>query len=163
VSRALAVLLLLGGAAGPAAAVEPTRIERVDAFIDAPYAVLGRTRAAIEARLGPPLRVGVHPLPRPAPAGPGEVHELVYPGLAIELRESGRIRRVQVTGPGFAWPAGLAVGASRDAVLAFLGEPQEVSETAVLYLYSDAYPDTVTFHFRDHRVHRIEWRYWVAP
>jgi len=30
-----------------------------------------------------------------------------------------------------------------------------------LYLYSDGYPDTVEFYFRDGHVRRIEWNYWA--
>jgi hypothetical protein len=44
-------------------------------------------------------------------------------------------------------------------VEAALGEPQAATDASALYLYSDAYPDTVEFHFRDDRVRRIEWLY----
>jgi hypothetical protein len=44
-------------------------------------------------------------------------------------------------------------------VEAVLGEAQLVTDVSVLYLYSDAYPDTVEFFFRGDLVHRIEWLY----
>jgi hypothetical protein len=37
-----------------------------------------------------------------------------------------------------------------------------VTDVSILYLYSDAYPDTVEFYFRDDRVQRIEWIYAPA-
>jgi hypothetical protein len=50
----------------------------------------------------------------------------------------------------------------RDRVEAALGEPQLATDVSVLYLYSDAYPDTVEFFFRADRVQRIEWLYAPA-
>jgi hypothetical protein len=137
----------------------PTRIERVDAVVDAPYALLGRTRAELESRLGPPLGVRRRSLP----GGRGSavvLEELAYPGLAVEVSE-GRIRRVRLTGTVPGLPFGIAPGVPRRDVEAVLGEAQETTDSLALYVYSDAYPDTVVFHFRDDRVYGIEWTYWV--
>jgi hypothetical protein len=92
--------------------------------------------------------------------------ELAYPGLVVEVSD-GRIRRVRMTAtkhePGGPWglPFGIAPGVARREVEAVLGEAQETTDSLALYVYSDAYPDTVIFHFRDDRVYRIEWTYWV--
>jgi hypothetical protein len=152
---ALAMTAARGEPAGP------TRIERVDALVDAPYALFGRTRAELEARLGPPAGVRRRSVSlagdRPTTA---VLEELAYPGLVVEVSES-RIRRVQMTAPGHALPFGVAPGTPRGDIEEILGEAQETTDALALYLYSDAYPDTVIFHFRDGRVYRIEWTYWV--
>jgi hypothetical protein len=56
-------------------------------------------------------------------------------------------------------PRGLNVGIARSRVEELLGEPQAMTDVSALYLYSDAYPDTVEFYFRGGRVQRIEWLY----
>jgi hypothetical protein len=69
---------------------------------------------------------------------------------------------VEVSQARWAWPRGLDVGVTRGRVEQALGEPQAMTDTSVLYLYSDAYPDTVELYFRGDRVHRIEWLYAAA-
>lgn len=139
-----------------------TNIPGVDDYIDAPRALFGTTRVEIEARLGAPLTVrerlasGLRD-----PAATRTVQELAYPGVVIRVSPSATLIRVQVTAARFPLPHGLTIGASRREIQERLGEPQQVTDTRVLYLYSDGYPDTVEFHFRDDRVHRIEWNYWA--
>jgi hypothetical protein len=89
--------------------------------------------------------------------------ELTYPGVAVAVsRATAAVRRVEISEARWPLPRGLNVGVSRRQVLAALGEPQATTDLSLLYLYSDAYPDTVEFYFRDDRVHRIEWQYAAA-
>ena len=122
-----------------AEAIGPTLIPQVDEFIDAPRARFGRTRAAIERALGAPP----------------------YPGVVIRYSPTSALKSVAITTPAYPLPQGLGIGALRGDVERLLGEPQELTDARYLYLYSDGYPDTVEFYFRDGRVSRIEWNYWV--
>ncbi len=135
-SLLVAYVVALGGLAE---AVGPTLIPQVDEFIDAPRALFGRTRAEIERVLGAPP----------------------YPGVVIRYSPASALTSVAITAPTYRLPQGLGVGASRRDVERLLGEPQEMTEGRYLYLYSDGYPDTVEFYFRDGRVRRIEWNYWA--
>ena len=153
--------VLLGTLVGRGEPAGPTRIERVDTVVDAPYALFGRTRGEVEARLGAPTGVRSRSITPPGDRRvTAVVDELAYPGLVIEASEN-RIRRVWMTAPGPALPFGVSLGTSRRQIEDLLGEPQQATDTLLLYLYSDGYPDTVTFHFRNDRLHRIEWVYWV--
>jgi hypothetical protein len=159
----LALLVVLGTALLGAAAPRSTDIVAVDDFIDAPRALFGRTRAAVERALGAPLSVR----PRVLPGGPTSaaeaVDELLYPGLTVAVSQrSGVMRRVAITEPRWSLPRGLNVGTARPQVETVLGEPQLVADASVLYLDADGFPNTVEFHFRDDRVRRIEWSYAPA-
>jgi hypothetical protein len=157
------LLIVLAAAPAAAQAPPPTDLRAVDELIDAPRAVFGRTRAAVELTLGAPASVGARTLPggRRSPTDP--VDELTYPGVVIAVsRASAALRRVEVSEARWTWPRGLDVGVTRARVEQVLGEPQAVTDTSVLYLYSDAYPDTVEIYFRGDRVHRIEWQYAAA-
>ena len=154
-------LLLAGTAtvAGPDR-LPPTDIAAVDTFIDAPRALFGRTRAGVEQTLGAPASIRRRTLPggRRAPVDP--VDELAYPGVVIGVsRASTGLRRVEITEPRWPLPGGVNVGVPRRVVEQRLGEPQLATDASVLYLYSDAYPDTVELYFSAGRVHRIEWLY----
>ena len=162
--RGLLVLLALA-ALGPGAAraVGPTDIVRVDDYIGAPHTLFGRTGADVERTLGPP-----------GATEPGRVasfrdvavfrtaRRLVYPGLVIEVLETGRLRRVRIGAPGRGLPFALDVGSTRAEIERVLGEPQEATDSHLMYLYSDGYPDTVHFHLRDGRVRAIEWNFGSA-
>ena len=142
------------------AGAAPTDIVAVDEFIDAPRALFGRSRSAVEATLGTPGAVGDRLLDGGSGRGAEVVDELRYPGLVIGLsRRSAGLRRVEITEPRWMLPRGLNVGTPRDQVERRLGEPQLATDASALYLYSDAYPDTVEFYFRGGRIHRIEWLY----
>jgi hypothetical protein len=160
------LLGLLGLAAlgpGLAGAVGPTDIVRVDDYIGAPRALFGRTGAEVERTLGPPRETESGRVPsfrdaavfRPA-------RRLTYPGLVIEVLETGRLRRVRIGAPGRGLPFGLDIGSLREEVERVLGEPQEAAESHLMYLYSDGYPETVQFHLRDGRVRGIEWNFGSA-
>jgi hypothetical protein len=158
-SRLLAAvtLLLLGG--GPAVA-GPTDILRVDQVIDAPRAMFGRTRAQIERTLGIPLTAEARRVPNPDdPRADDTLHELAYPGVVVRVLEAAGLLRVRLTDPRYALPHGLGVGVARSRIEAVLGEAQAVSDRRLLYLYSDGFPQTVEFYFRDDQVDRIEWNY----
>jgi hypothetical protein len=146
----------------PAVAGGPTVIPRVDDLIDAPRTLFGRTKADIEARLGPPVarhRAVLASVRDPTVLRPAE--EIRYPGLTLQFATDARLARAVVTAAAYALPHGLAVGTTADRVQDVLGEPQEATSTRLLYLYSDGYPDTVELYVRDGRVSRIEWTYWV--
>jgi len=68
-----------------------------------------------------------------------------YPGVVIRYSPASALTSVAITAPTYRLPQGLGVGASRRDV----------------DLYSDGYPDTVEFYFRDGHVRRIEWNYWA--
>jgi hypothetical protein len=153
----LAALLAAAAAAGP------TDIVRVDDYIGAPRALLGRTATEVERSLGPPPAVergAVATYRDPAAFLP--TRRLLYPGLRIDVLTSGRVRRVRVDRAGLDLPHGLDVGSPRAAVERVLGEPQEAGDAHLMYLYSDGYPDTVHFHLRQDRVRAIEWNYGSA-
>jgi hypothetical protein len=160
------LLALLGLAAlgpGPARAVGPTDIVRVDDYIGAPRALFGRTNAQVERTLGPPLRAESGRVPSfrdPAVFRPAR--RLSYPGLVIEIVETGRLRRVRIAAPGRDLPFGLDIGSRREEVERILGEPQETADSHLMYLYSDGYPETVHFHLRAGRVREIEWNFGSA-
>ena len=147
----------LGGARGP------TDIVRVDDYIGAPRALFGRTGLDVERTLGPPgaTEPGRVPSFRDA-AVFHPVRRLVYPGLVIEVLETGRLRRVRIGAPGRGLPFGLDVGSPREEIERVLGEPQDAADSHLMYLYSDGYPETVHFHLREGRVRGIEWNFGSA-
>ena len=158
--RVVLLLLLASATAGSAG---PTDIVAVDDFIDAPRALFGRTRAAVESRLGPPMVVRPSSLQGTptAPAEPAE--QLLWGGLVVTVaRRSSAVRQVEITEPNWTLPSGLNVGTTRGQVEATLGEPQLTSDTSVLYLDADGFPNTVEFYFRNDTVRRIEWSYAAA-
>jgi hypothetical protein len=157
----LASLVVSGLAA--AGTVGPTDIVRVDDYIGAPRALLGRTGADVERALGPPLDTqpgAVASYLDPADLRP--TRRLTYPGLVIDVLATGKIRRVRITAPGRGLPFGLDVGGRRDDVERVLGEPQELTDVYLMYLYSDGFPETVHFHLRDGSVRAIEWNFGSA-
>jgi len=157
------VLLVLAPLAARADAVRGTDIVAVDDFIDAPRALFGRTRAAVERTLGAPASVRPRVLPASPAVAAEPADELRYPGLVVAVsRRSSVMRRVEITEPRWRLPRGLNVGTERRQVEAVLGEPQLVSDASVLYLDADGFPNTVEFHFRDDRVRRIEWSFAPA-
>ena len=157
----LAALSLGVGAA--AQGIPATDIVAVDEFIDAPRALFGRTRAGVERTLGAPSGLRARTLPGGRRAPTEAVDELAYPGVVIGVsRRSAAQRRVVITEASWALPRGLNVGVPRSRVEQLLGEPQAVTDASALYLYSDAYPDTVEFYFRGGHVQRIEWLYAPA-
>jgi hypothetical protein len=162
--RPLAAILLLGvGVATVGGAAGPTDIVRVDDFIGAPRALFGRTGGQVESVLGPPLAVergAVESYRDPAVFHPAR--RLSYPGLVIEVLDTGAVRRVRLQRPGRGLPLGLDVGSQREEVERALGEPQQAGDAHLMYLYSDGYPDTVHFHLRAGRVLRIEWNFGSA-
>jgi hypothetical protein len=161
-SVALGVILLVLGPAPGAGGPETPRTDlvAVDEFIDAPRALFGRTRPAVERALGAPAAVRARTLPGGRAAATDAVDELAYPGVVIGVsRRSAAVRRVEVSEARWGLPRGLGVGVPRRRVEQVLGEPQAVTDASVLYLYSDAYPDTVEFYFQAGRVRRIEWLY----
>jgi hypothetical protein len=147
-----AVAALLVNALVPGAhAVGPTAIAAVDAMIDAPRVLFGETPGEIERALGAPTsRRTVR-----------DVEELVYPGIVLRVHRGTRLASILITDPRYALPGGLRVGALRSDVERALGEAQQSSDDACLYLYSDGFPKTVRFQFADGRVRRIEWSYWT--
>jgi hypothetical protein len=167
VLHVLVLLWLLWGLAalGPAAAVAagPTDIVRVDDYIGAPRALFGRTGAEVERTLGPPLHAEAGAVSSYRdPAVFRSTRRLSYPGLVIDVLETGRLRRVRIAAPGRGLPLGLDVGSPREEVERVLGEPQETADSHLMYLYSDGYPETVHFHLRDGRVRGIEWNFGSA-
>src|SRR2546421_530079 len=89
--RVAAVPLLWLVVGGAAAAAGPTDIARVDEFIDAPRALLGRTRAELERTLGPPAEVR---------ARAGAAVLLSWPGLDIAVSRSSRVAAVVLRAAG---------------------------------------------------------------
>jgi len=156
----LVVLLLACPAAGAAGG---TDIVAVDDLINAPRALFGRTRAAVEQALGPPLSVRQRTLPA-TPTAPAEpAHVLAYAGLVVTVSQrTSTVRGVEISEPRWPLPRGLSVGTPRAQVEAVLGEPQLVSDASVLYLDADGFPNTVELHFRGDAVRRIEWSYAAA-
>ena len=148
---------LVAGAAGS------TDIVRVDDYIGAARTLFGRTRDDVERALGPPLRAeeGAVSTYRD-PAVFRHTRRLSYPGLVIDVLDTGRIRRVRIEAPGRSLPFGLDVGSLREEVERVLGEPQESADDHLMYLYSDGYPETVDFHLKDGRVRGIEWNFGSA-
>jgi hypothetical protein len=157
VAAGLILTLALSAGAQP---VPPTDIRAVDEFIDAPRALFGRTRSMVEGRLGAPVDVRARTLAGDRRHAVDVIDELAYPGVIIGVsRASARLRRVEISEARWTLPLGLNVGTARRRVEELLGEPQALTDASALYLYSDAYPDTVEFSFRAGRVHRIEWLY----
>ena len=140
-----------------------TDIVAVDDVIDAPRALFGRARAAVERALGPAPTVRPRVLAGAPGVAPEPVDELIYPGVVVDVsRRTTTVRRVEISAPRFTLPRGLGVGVARARVEAVLGEAQLVSDASVLYLDADGFPNTVEFHFRDDRVQRIEWSFAPA-
>jgi hypothetical protein len=157
VALALALIALT---TAPALAGGPTDILKVDEFIDAPRVLFGDSLPDVLRILGPPSARGIRARETfREPIARREVERLTYPDLWVELR--GRLVGAEIIAPARRLPWGLDVGASRVSVRTILGDAQEETDDRVLYLYSDGFPKTVTFHFRDGRVWRINWEYWV--
>jgi hypothetical protein len=132
----------------------------VDEFIDAPRVLFGETEADVVRRLGQPASRDTRMRPSFSdPTVTRRVERLVYQGIVVELQ--GRLVRVELTAGDHPLPWGLSVGAQRQVVEDVLGRPQRATDDSLLYLYSDGFPKTVTFQFRDGRVRRIEWEYWI--
>jgi hypothetical protein len=160
-AASLASLTALGALAAWAAG--PTDIVRVDDYIGAPRALFGRLGDEIERALGPPVQAEAAAVASYRdPAVFRATQRLSYPGLLIDLLDTGRVRRVRIGVPGRGLPFGLDVGTSRADVERILGEPQEAGDSHLMYLYSDGYPDTVHFHLRNGRVREIEWNFGSA-
>jgi hypothetical protein len=156
--RAIVGLLIL--LTSGVASAGSTDIVAVDDVINAPRGLFGRTRAAVEQALGPPLSVRPHTLPATPTAPPEAAQQLVYPGVVVTVSSrSSSVRGVAISEPRWALPRGLNVGTPRAQVEAVLGEPQLIGDTSVLYLDADGFPNTVEFHFRGGAVRRIEWSY----
>jgi hypothetical protein len=159
----LVLAALSVGAGAAAQGIPATDIVAVDEFIDGPRALFGRTRAEVERTLGAPSDLHARTLPGGRRALTDAVDELAYPGVIIGVsRGSAALRRVVITEASWVLPRGLNVGVPRSRVEQLLGEPQAVTDGSAVYLYSDAYPDTVEFYFRGGRVQRIEWLYAPA-
>ena len=140
-----------------------TDIAAVDDVINAPRGLFGRTRAAVEQALGPPLGVRSSRLPATPTAAPEAAEQLSYPGVLFTVSQrSSSVRAVTISEPRWALPRGLNIGTSRRQVEATLGEAQLIGDTSVLYLDADGFPNTVEFHFRGDAVRRIEWSYAPA-
>jgi len=150
--RVAAVPLLWLVVGGTAAAAGPTDIARVDEFIDAPRALLGRTRAELERTLGPPAEVR---------ARAGAAVLLSWPGLDIAVSRSSRVAAVVLRAAGRPLPLGLDVGTPRARVEAVLGQAQDATDERYTYVDADGFPNSVEFFFRAGRVTRIEWRFWT--
>ena len=150
--RVAAVPLLWLVVGGAAAAAGPTDIARVDEFIDAPRALLGRTRAELERTLGPPAEVR---------ARAGAAVLLSWPGLDIAVSRSSRVAAVVLRAAGRPLPHGLDVGTPRARVEAVLGEAQDATDERYAHVDADGFPNSVEFFFRAGRVTRIEWRFWA--
>lgn len=157
---AIVVALLLSSLPMRAWAGAATDIVRVDEFIDAPRIVFGDSLAAVVGRLGLPLaedRTTRGTFRDPTVLR--QVRRLTYAGMRLEVQD--RLVAAEITAPGRGLPLGLDVGIARAVVEATLGEAQDADDDRLLYLYSDGFPKTVTFHLRDGRVRKIEWEYWV--
>ena len=155
--------LIVWGLAAAAGAVGPTDIVRVDDYIGAPRVLFGRTGPDVERKLGPPPEAqpgAVASYLDPADLRP--TRRLTYPGLAVDVLTTGKVRRVRIATPGWGLPFGLEVGSSREEVERVLGEPQEATDRYLMYLYSDGFPETVHFHLRDGGVRGIEWNFGSA-
>ena len=158
--RVLTGLLTLAVAALATSAPRAADIIAVDDFIDAPRALFGRTRAAVERSLGPPLSIRPRRLEATPTSAAEAAEELMYAGLVVTVsRQSAAVRRVQISEARWTLPSGLNVGTPRAQVERTLGEPQLVSDASVLYLDADGFPNMVEFHFRADVVRRIEWSY----
>jgi hypothetical protein len=149
--------VLLGPTVAGAGATDIVRVEDV---IAAPRLIFGRTEAQVERALGPPAtrEPGAVSSYRD-PAVLYRVRRLGYPGLVVDVLDSGAVRRVRITGPGRALPYGLDVGTTAAEVQRVLGEPQGQSDRHLMYLNVDGLPDTASFYLRDGRVRLIEWDY----
>lgn len=161
-----ACLLAVAPAVG---AAEPFQA-RVDELIADGFAVpLGRTRAELAASLGPPRSATVRRVQnRHEPGRTDEVHELEYDGLRIVLYRvsaTGRelIMEVSLTSERYRLKWGLGVGSTRDAVRRVLGPGVRAERGEI---DTDRYEDSerasrVDFSFRDARVRRIDWVFWL--
>src|SRR2546423_14197514 len=131
-------LLWLVVVVGAAAAAGPTDIARVDEFIDAPRALLGRTRAELERTLGPPAEVR---------ARAGAAVLLSWPGLDIAVSRSSRVAAVVLRAAGRPLPHGLDVGTPRARVQAVVGGAPDAAGERGAPLHADGVPHSVRVFF----------------
>src|SRR3989442_8643745 len=146
---ALLLTLALLVIPGAGAAAGPTDIARVDAYIDAPRAMFGRTRAELERRLGAPaqerLRAGTI--------------VLSWPGLEVAMSRSARVAAISVRAAGRPLPYGLDVGAPRTRVEAVPGQAQDTTDEPALYLDARGVPYSGEVFFRDLPVTLVQLRF----
>jgi hypothetical protein len=87
----------------PAGAADPTDMVRVDDYIGAPRALFGRADIEVERTLSPPRETESGRVPSfRDPVDFRPARRLFYPGLVIEVLETGRLRRVRIGAPGCA-------------------------------------------------------------
>ena len=191
VGLAAACLVHVAGGAGPALAQDRGASSfqaRIDELIEDGFAFpLGKTRTEITASLGRPLAAAVRRIPNQhRPSQTDELHELTYDGLRILLyrvtvdnREL--VTDISLTGVGYRVKWGLGVGSTKEEVRRVLGpgftalpapesrlgspaggRPCGESDGNCTYRYAASEQTShVYFSFRDGRVERLDWVFWV--
>lgn len=95
-----------------------------------------------------------------------EIHKLFYDGLYIEIYKATEgnkemLQALSITSEKFKVKWGLNVGISKDEIKKVLGNPSKDVDNVWSYVDSDGYENGVRFFFRNDKVNKIEWSYWI--
>lgn len=140
-------------------------VEQVNALIEAPIQRLGRSRASVQATLGPPSSVRTEQIANPHnPGQTDQIHTLTYPGLIFRLYDVVTLNKelllsVRMTHnrPGLLPEL---IGQNEKAILSSLGSPT-ISGGEVWEYHDDEGNDQVRVEFRNSVVVAVEWNYYV--
>lgn len=169
----LVVLLILGTI--PAVSGRPetiperksgaSSIEQVKALVEAPIQRLGRSRASMQAALGPPAAVRTEQVANPhEPSQMDQIHTLTYPGLVIRLYDVVAFKKEMLLSVRMTqnYPGLLPelMGQNERTIISALGPPT-ISGREVWEYKDDEGNDQVRVEFKDAVVVAVEWNYYV--
>ena len=128
---------------------------------------IGENLQAIIANFGEPLRRNVIEKQNiHNPDKTDKIYELFFEGLFLQVYHVTSMNKdivitVEVTGEKYPVMDGLAIGSTKDKVLAALGKPVEESGIWIRYFVGEMALGAVEFSFRDNLLVSIKWNYFI--
>lgn len=121
--------------------------------------------------MGSPKSVNITKIPNiHFPDQIDEIHELFYDGLSLEIYvvkhpdysgpDPSLLRGISITSNKYKVKYGLNIGSSKAAVKKVLGNPL-TEDHKFTYENTDGYANHVYFYFRNARVYRIDWHFFI--
>jgi hypothetical protein len=142
--------------------------ERINEFVnDGLDFKLGESIGEIIKNLGNPKNIKVEKIKNVYyPDVIDEINKLFYNGLYVEIYKATEgnkeiLTALSVMSYKFKVKWGLNVGASKDEIKKVLGNPSKDVDNVWSYVDSDGYEDEVRFYFKNDKVNKIEWSYYI--